>query len=190
MVTPVKNQGMNCAASWAFSATASVESAQLIFKNATYNLSEKQLLDCSGVYGNNGCSGGYVNYAYVYMLNNGTTTTQRYPYNYSGGCHSVMNSFKIKNYSNTDSTCAGLTTALTSQPVSVGVDATNWAAYQTGIFSNCGTNLNYDALLVGQTDDYWTLKNSWGTGWGESGYIRLAPGDTCGVCDSAWYPTV
>jgi len=189
-ITPVKNQGSTCAGGWAFSATASVESAKLIFSNTNFNLSEKQLLDCAGVTVNNGCSGGYVNNALSYMLHTGISTYQRYPSNYSSGCHSVLNSFQIRNYSNTGSTCAGLTAVLTSQPVSVGVDATNWAAYQTGIFSDCGTNSNHAALLVGQTDDYWTIKNSWGTSWGESGYIRLAPGDTCGVCDNAWYPTV
>jgi C1A family cysteine protease len=45
-------------------------------------------------------------------------------------------------------------------------DATNWSKYSAGIFNNCGTNLNHNILLVGFTDTYWKIKNSWGTGWG------------------------
>jgi C1A family cysteine protease len=187
-VTPVKNQGSACAASYAFAATASVESAKLVFNNATYNLSEKQLLDCSQIYGNMGCNGGSVYDSYIYMYNKGIATSQAYPWNNTSGCHTVLNAFKISSYAVVNNTCDSLTTVLTSQPIAVNVDATNWAPYQTGIFSNCSNNLNFAALLVGQTGDYWTLKNAWGTTWGEAGYIRLAPGDTCGVCDSAWYP--
>jgi hypothetical protein len=66
-----------------------------------------------------------------------------------------------------------------------------------GIVNSCSDNnvttsidLNHALLLVGQTNDYWTLKNSWGTQWGEQGFIRLAPGNTCGLCLSATFPTV
>jgi cathepsin L len=54
-VTAVKNQRSSCASGWSFAATAAVESAQLIFQNTTYDLSEQQLIDCSGIYGNYGC---------------------------------------------------------------------------------------------------------------------------------------
>jgi len=187
-VTPIKNQGSVCAASYAFAATASIESAQLVFNNATYSLSEKQLLDCSQTYGNMGCNGGSVYDSYMYIHNRGIATSQVYPWNNTSGCHFVMNAFNISSYAVANNTCDGLTAILTSQPVAVNVEATNWASYQTGIFDNCGTNLNFAALVVGKTNNYWTVKNAWGTTWGELGYIRLAPGNTCGICQSAWYP--
>jgi C1A family cysteine protease len=188
-VTAVKNQGGSCASGWAFSATAAVESAQIIFKNTTYNLSEQQLIDCSGVLGNMGCLGGYVSIAFSFMMLKGTTSTSYYPYvGTTGYCRAVLNLFKLSSYQSVNPTCTSLTTALTSQPISVNIDATNWAPYTTGVFDDCGCNLNHAALLVGQTDTYWTIKNSWGTLWGESGFIQLAAGNTCGVCNSPWYP--
>jgi hypothetical protein len=52
----------------------------------------------------------------------------------------------------------------------------------SGVFSNCATSINHAVLLVGIVGGNWKIKNSWGTGWGESGFIRLAAGNTCGVC--------
>jgi C1A family cysteine protease len=79
---------------------------------------------------------------------------------------------------------------LSARPISLVVDATIWSQYKTGVISNCGSAVNHGGLLVGSNNDYWTIKNSWGTSWGESGYIRLAKGDTCGVCSYASYPTL
>jgi len=81
-----------------------------------------------------------------------------------------------------------LKNACDSQPVSVAVDAENWSSYSGGIFSNCGTDLDHGVLLAGYTSSYWLIKNSWGASWGESGYIRLASGDTCGLADDSSIP--
>ena len=63
------------------------------------------------------------------------------------------------------------------------MDASNWAQYHSGVFNNCATNINHCVLLVGtDASGVWKIKNSWGTSWGEGGFIRLAPGNTCGVC--------
>lgn len=80
-----------------------------------------------------------------------------------------------------------LKNTVAASPVSVCLDASNWSLYKSGVFSNCGSsNLNHAVLLVGYEDSgAWIVKNSWGTSWGETGYIRLAPGDTCGIAEHA-----
>jgi C1A family cysteine protease len=62
------------------------------------------------------------------------------------------------------------------------VDAVNWSHYSSGVFNNCGQKTDHAVLLVGVVGGAWKIKNSWGITWGEQGYIRLAGGNTCGVC--------
>lgn len=86
--------------------------------------------------------------------------------------------------------CQTLENAIQVGPVSVAVDGRNFQFYQSGIFSNCYTYLTLAGLLVGMNDYSWTMKNSWGSAWGEGGYIRLARGNTCGICQDASYPRI
>lgn len=79
MVTPVKDQG-HCGSCWSFSTTGSMESAHLIATGTPILLSEQQLIDCSISYGNNGCSGGLVEYAYNYAKHVPIETEEEYPY--------------------------------------------------------------------------------------------------------------
>lgn len=69
--------------------------------------------------------------------------------------------------------------------MAVAVDAGGWSHYSSGVFSNCGKNINHAVLLVGVVNGAWKIKNSWGSSWGEKGFIRLASGDTCGICQEA-----
>jgi len=91
-----------------------------------------------------------------------------------------------------------LESAVNVQPVSIAVDAVHWQFYSSGIydpfFPGCGDHLDHGVLAVGYDDTnsepYWIVKNSWGTTWGESGYIRIVKGkDECGLANSASFPT-
>jgi len=81
-------------------------------------------------------------------------------------------------------------TALASQPLSVSIEADKsvFQSYKSGIFnsSSCGTNLDHAVMVVGWGSsggvDYWTLRNSWGKSWGESGYMRVQINSGNGVC--------
>ena len=76
---------------------------------------------------------------------------------------------------------------LSEYPLLVLVDASNWQFYSDGVFSNCGKAVNHAVLAVGYDDsDNWFVKNSWGTTWGDKGFITLAPGNTCGVTGYAY----
>merc|ERR1711974_281325 len=82
-----------------------------------------------------------------------------------------------------------LVTAVRGRLVSVAVEADRyaWQFYSSGILnsSSCGTSLDHGVAVVGANtaQGYYIVRNSWGTGWGESGYIRLAiNGDGAGIC--------
>ncbi len=88
------------------------------------------------------------------------------------------------------------------QPVSIVIQANQsvFQSYKSGVLTGpCANNrLDHAVLLVGYgTDfttglDYWKVKNSWGTSWGESGYIRIerSRANLCGVLDAASYPNL
>jgi hypothetical protein len=74
---------------------------------------------------------------------------------------------------------------LNLRPISIAVDANNWSFYNSGIFSDCSSDpsdVDHAVLLVGyDLERNWIVRNSWGTSWGNKGYITLAAGNTCGI---------
>lgn len=69
--------------------------------------------------------------------------------------------------------------------------------YKSGIItgdSGCGTEMDHAVLAVGwgteNGTDYWLIKNSWGTSWGENGFVRFAIEDGLGVCGVQTKPNV
>lgn len=198
-VTPVKNQGQ-CGSCWSFSTTGSMEGRYQIAGNTLTAFSEQQFVDCSGSFGNKGCQGGLMDDAFKYAEANKIETEENYPYKAKvetcvakGGVTTVKSFADVKHNSPTD-----LKAAVAAGPVSVAIDAAGigMQLYFGGIIKHfCGTSLDHGVLVVGYgTDsgqDYWTVKNSWGAAWGESGYIRLVRGqDQCGLADAASYPVV
>ena len=193
-VSAIKNQGQ-CGSCWAFSTTGSLESVDAIKGTGLGDFSEQQLVDCSGSYGNQGCNGGLMDYAFQYVIAKGITTESAYPYTAAdGSCKTDSGAFKISKYTDVKKgNCDDLQNAVTQQPVSIGVDAQTWQFYSGGIKKKfgCGTQLDHGVLAVGFDDQgNWKVKNSWGTTWGEKGFIRLQTGNSCGICNTASYPTI
>lgn len=187
-VTPVKNQG-SCGSCWAFSTTGALEGLSKIAYGSLQNFSEQQLVDCSGSYGNQACNGGLMDNAFKYVRDHGIVQETEYPYKaVKQTCQKTAGGpFKISGFTDIKD-CNTLANAVAGRPISVAVDATNWSGYKSGIFNNCKASLNHGVLLVGVASDAWKVKNSWGASWGESGYIRVARGNTCGICNVASYP--
>ncbi|CAH1392201.1 unnamed protein product [Nezara viridula] len=205
-VTAVKNQG-DCGACWAFSATGALEGQLFISGGQLISLSEQQLMDCSGSYGNQGCSGGLMNQAFIYIsANGGIDTEDSYPYEGAvGSCRfkasaSAATVTKVFNIETNDE--AALQNAVaTAGPVSVAIDGSHksFQFYGGGIYyeSECNaTNPDHGILAVGygseNGQDFWLVKNSWGTSWGEQGYIRMSrnKNNNCGIATAASYPQV
>jgi len=198
-VTPVKNQGQ-CGSCWAFSVTGNVEGQYAIHTGSLVSLSEQELVDCDGR--DAGCNGGLPENAYKTLLEiGGLESEEDYGYDgedekckfnrtrvvarVSGGVEISTNETKMAQW-------------LTKNgPISVGLNANAMQFYMGGVshpwkFLCSPEGIDHGVLIVGLgTHDYplfhrkmpfWTIKNSWGPGWGEQGYYRLYRGDgTCGI---------
>jgi cathepsin L len=200
-VTGVKNQGQ-CGSCWSFSSTGAIEGILKIKKGTLVSLSEQNLMDCSTSYGNQGCNGGLMTSAFKYVAaNKGIDTESSYPYTAKAGtCHytAANSGGSITNYKTVASGSeSGLVTAINSQPVSVAIDASHnsFQLYKSGIYyeAACSSSrLDHGVLAIGYGDDYFLVKNSWGTSWGQAGYIQMARNrnNNCGIATQAAYRTI
>jgi len=196
-VTPVKNQGQ-CGSCWAFSTTGSTEARSAIAANGSPNsLSEQELVDCAGKYGNKGCQGGLMDYGFQYVKAKGGLCSETgYPYKgrnerceeNCGKRSDSISSFKdVTPYSE-----EALQNAVADGPVSVAIEAdqSSFQQYKGGVLTaKCGKNLDHGVLAVGYGTDgahqYWKVKNSWGATWGMKGYVLIEKGKklNCGLFD-------
>jgi cathepsin L len=205
-VTEIKDQ-QQCGSCWAFSATGSMEGAVFLKTKVLTSLSEQQLVDCSGPEGNEGCSGGLMDWAYQYALNNsGMCSEKSYPYTAKDGiCQNCTVVSSITGFADVKNNPQNLTDetwlmeAVLRQPVSIAIEGDQpvFQNYNGGVItsSSCGTDLDHGVLIVGfDTDNktgipYWIVKNSWSSNWGLKGYVYLARNQNqCGLNQESSYP--
>lgn len=178
-VTEVKDQG-NCGSCWAFATHGAFEGSYAILNKAMINSSEQDTLDCSGA---GSCSGGW--WAYDYLIKTGSAREADYPYlAVKGTCKAVQRPYKAEVWGYVDAnvdipSVAALKKALCDYgPLAVAVAVTSaFQAYKSGVFNeNSNASVNHGVTLVGWDDSKqaWRIKNSWGPGWGESGYMWIA----------------
>jgi len=213
-ITAVKDQGQ-CGSCWAFSAVEEMESAWFLAGNKLTELSPQQVVSCDTKGKDLGCQGGDTVTAYDYMKANGLETEADYPYKSGesgsdGKCKFTASKVaaKMTNFTyatppcfngckNQDETTLAANIAKVG-PASICVNAgDNWQSYSGGILSkNCGsayTSLDHCVHLVGYSTNasgvkYWLVRNSWGTDWGNKGYIWIKVGSNlCGIADEATF---
>ncbi|XP_049320214.1 procathepsin L isoform X6 [Astyanax mexicanus] len=206
-ITDVKNQ-RSCGSCWAFSATGALEGQMFRKTGKLISLSEKQLVDCSQSFGNLGCNGGWPSKSFEYIKSNqGLEADFTYPYK-------AREETCRFNPQRVMATCSGFEclpqgdeNALKKAvakigPISVLIDTSKhtFQLYKSGVYDEPGcssTRLTHAVLLVGYGNaprgkQYWLVKNSWSTSWGEAGYIRMSrnKNNQCGIATFALYPEV
>ncbi|XP_017046797.1 procathepsin L-like [Drosophila ficusphila] len=203
-ISPVENQTLGCQSCWAFSSSGCME-AHLAMKNGKLEpLSPKHLIDCvpSPVAG---CNGGWATLAFRYAKNHSIASKKSYPYEPQVGTCAWENPngileghVTLKN--NDEREMAEVVYNI--GPVTASIDYLDpiFKNYKGGVVNipNCRKDrkyLNHSMLVVGFgthpiSGDYWLIKNSYGTEWGENGYMRLARNEnnTCGIASYIQYP--
>lgn len=203
VVSPVQEQAM-CGSCWAFAAVSAVESAWAIATGDLFKLSEQALLDCAREepYHNDGCRGGTPEAAFDYVAGHGLPLASHYPYRAAQRrkCHlhagkpkvQISDCFSVHPHRE-DMMAAAI---LDHGPVTIGAAAKSWRHYRSGIFNGpCHGQLDHSVVIVGlgQEGDegFWLVKNSWGTDWGEEGYMRIKRGENlCGISLDVSFPVV
>jgi cathepsin F len=192
--TEVKDQGY-CGSCWAFSATEQIESdaIRLGLLTVTDTLSPEQIVQCDSV--DDGCDGGNTETAFEYVRTaGGIESNSQYPYtsyyDVTGTCDANSTNFIVtvdEYYSLTDED-AMMSHIFSTGPISICLDASTWSSYVSGIITSCGLEVDHCVQAVGlnKEEGYWIVRNSWGTEWGNEGYIWLESGSN--MCNIAYDP--
>jgi C1A family cysteine protease len=192
-VGPVKDQG-SCGSCWAFSSVANLEGLNYLKTKKFQTFSEQQLVDCDKV--DEGCNGGLMENAFQYLQQNGGIELSKdYPYKARDGqCRfdKSKSALQVKGFHFGSQDEEEIKQMLFSTgPLSVALNADTLQFYNNGIIDIDARRCDPDAIdhavtLVGygteKGKDFWIVRNSWGSNWGEKGYFRIARGKgTCGI---------
>lgn len=207
-VTAVKDQGQ-CGSCWAFSTTGSLEGAAALASGQLKSFAEQQLVDCAG-FPNMGCSGGQMTHSLKWAEKHDMCEEATYPYRAAGGkCQSGCSVGLVSGSVTGVNALKGLfgpakeqdmLSAVNQQPLSVALQADKDAFqhYTSGVISadaGCGQQPDHGVLVVGYGTengvDYWKVKNSWGSSWGDAGFLKIARGNNvCAINSQPVYPIV
>jgi hypothetical protein len=186
---PVRDQGQ-CGSCWAFAAMGAVECSILIHRGVTEDLSEQWLVSCTTA---GTCDGGWYGVAFSHMVDKadscaliGAPLEASFPYeadNVGCTCPSSRPYTLVSWATATTSVDDIKRKILEFGPIAVGVTADEtFQSYLSGVYNARTTApLNHAVVLVGWDDaqgkeGVWFLRNSWGPGWGENGYMRIEYG--------------
>ncbi|XP_036932915.1 cathepsin O [Acanthopagrus latus] len=197
VVAPVQNQ-QACGSCWAFSVVGAVQSVRAIGGSQLTQLSVQQVLDCS--FQNAGCSGGSPVRALNWLKQTRVKLVPQSEYPYkavTGICHFfppshgvvALKNFTAHDFSGQEEAMMGH--LVDRGPLAAIVDAVSWQDYLGGIIQHhCSSQRsNHAVLVVGYNTSgdipYWIVQNSWGTTWGNEGYVYIKiGGNVCGIADS------
>lgn len=202
--TPIRNQG-GCGSCWAFGTMAPLECNILIKDHEEVDLSEQWLVSCNT--NGWGCNGGWWAHDYLQWKmdqfnGTGAVLEKEFPYQAAnlaceGPYHHpyLIDSWHFVGFPHGVADTENIKQAiLTYGPVSVACAVTKaFGAYTGGVFNEDDpqAEINHAVALVGWDDSQgengvWFLRNSWGPGWGEDGYMRIEYG-VCKVGYAACY---
>jgi len=196
--TAVKDQG-HCGSCWAFSAAEQIEADAARELGTHPTLAPQQLVDCTSDGAGSqrdGCQGGWPYQAYgVIQALGGMAAESDYSYKATNGiCKSAPAVVSVADWSyvGKKSEAKMQTYVGSTGPLSVCVDANSWSSYTGGVMTSCGTSVDHCVQLVGygtdaEAGDYWKVRNSWASTWGEAGFLRIKSGKN--LCLISNYPT-
>jgi C1A family cysteine protease len=189
----VRDQG-DCASCWTFAATGIVEGCLAKKQGSPFQYtSTQQMIDCN-TSGQSGCNGGDTISALVYIKSKGLMAESAYKYTANqGSCKysatkvvaKITGTSYCSNYYKAGSCTATIVNSLLQKgPQAVGIDGgtSGFSNYKSGVFTGTCSNDNHAVVLVGYGVDaskgeFWIIRNSWGSSWGASGYIRVKRND-------------
>lgn len=200
-VSPVKSQG-SCGSCWAFTTAGVLESQYFLKNNAHIDLSEQQLVDCVRIGNTIGCGDGYMLDAYEYLKNTGIMHEIDYPYEDKDDiCKYNPNKphLNLKTFYTIEANEVKIAEALVKYgPLAIAINASSLHFLGKGQILNPDTDddcnpkdINHAVILVGYTETYWIIKNSWGPNWNDEGFFKLIRNkNACGLTFDVSVPII